>query len=126
MDKNPVIWFEIYVNDADRAKKFYETVFQFKLEDLSMPDSGDMRMLMFPAREGAPNCTGALVKSDMMTPGCGGTLLYFDTKDCTAELDRVAAAGGKVLQPKFEIGEYGFIGVLQDTEGNTIGVHSRE
>ena len=38
MKPNPVCWFEIYVEDMDRAKKFYETVFQTKLEDLHSPD----------------------------------------------------------------------------------------
>ena len=46
---NPVVWFEIYVDDLDRAKKFYETVFQLELNEMPMPASADdsMKMLFF-------------------------------------------------------------------------------
>ena len=37
MRKNPAVWFEIYVQDMNRAKKFYESVFQGKLEKLNNP-----------------------------------------------------------------------------------------
>lgn len=34
---NPVGWFEIYVNDMDRAKQFYQQVFQVTLTKLDSP-----------------------------------------------------------------------------------------
>jgi predicted enzyme related to lactoylglutathione lyase len=46
------------------------------------------------------------------------------SNDCAQELGRVVAAGGVVVQPKQSIGEYGFMGLFKDSEGNTIGVHS--
>jgi predicted enzyme related to lactoylglutathione lyase len=68
---------------------------------------------------------GALTTMEGMKPGPGGTLIYFACDDCAVEQARVEPAGGKVLQPKMAIGEYGFIAVCMDTEGNPIGLYSQ-
>jgi predicted enzyme related to lactoylglutathione lyase len=60
-----------------------------------------------------------------MAPGGGGTLIYFSCVDCAVEESRVEAAGGRVLKPKMAIGAYGFISLVLDSEGNTIGLHSQ-
>lgn len=123
--KNPFTWVEIYVDDMSRAQKFYETVLQTKLSELPMSaEFGDMQMVSFAWAEGEPNISGALVKMRDMKPGTGGTLVYFACDDCSVEESRVESAGGKVLNPKMSIGDYGFCSVVMDTEGNTIGLHS--
>jgi len=122
---NPVNWFEIYVADMDRAKKFYGQVLDKTLEDMEVPEGmKDLRMVAFPYVDGAINASGALVKSGDMKPGTGGTLIYFSCEDCATEQSRVETAGGNVLQPKFQIGEHGFCTICLDTEGNTFGLHS--
>ncbi|HRN79196.1 MAG TPA: VOC family protein [Ferruginibacter sp.] len=124
-NRNPFTWVEIYVNDMQRARAFYEQVLQLELVDMETPESvGEMHMVSFPWKEGAPNISGALVKMADMKPGSGGTLVYFGCEDAGVEISRVEAAGGKVLQPKMAIGQYGFCGICMDTEGNTIGFHS--
>lgn len=124
--KNPFTWIEIYVDDMSRAQKFYETVFQTTLNPMPMPpDMGEMQMLTFAFEEKGVNATGALVKMDNMPPGAGGTLAYFACLDCGVEEGRVIAAGGKILQPKMSLGEHGFCSIIMDTEGNSIGLHSR-
>lgn len=125
---NPVGWFEIYVNDMNRARKFYNEVFGYEFADAPpMPDSGDMEMVFFPmAPEGAINASGALVKMSGFAPGGGGTIVYFGCADCSVEASRVATAGGNVLQPKTSIGEWGFISLISDSEGNTVGLHSQQ
>ena len=60
------------------------------------------------------------------SPGAGGTLVYFGCDDCAVEEGRVNDAGGNVLRSKFAIGDYGFISLIMDTEGNTIGLHSMQ
>lgn len=122
---NVVGWFELYVADMTRAKAFYKAVFQKEMQDLPMP-AGDMQMCAFSGVDGASGTAGALVKSAHMGPGTGGTLVYFSCADCAVEAARVEPAGGKLCQPKRSIGEYGFIAIVQDTEGNTIGLHSRQ
>ncbi|QQS28205.1 MAG: VOC family protein [Sphingobacteriales bacterium] len=123
--KNPFTWVEIYVEDMNRAQKFYETVFEIQLTQLPMPEGmGNMQMLSFPWAEGKSNISGALVKMEDMKPGTGGTLVYFACEDCSVEESRVGNANGMVLQPKMSIGDYGFCSIVMDTEGNTIGLHS--
>jgi predicted enzyme related to lactoylglutathione lyase len=125
MTRNPVGWFEIYVKDMNRAKAFYERVLNVSLTGLPS-DLPDIQMLVFPMTDDAPGCPGALAKMDGFEPGGGGVLVYFSCNDCSVECSRVAPAGGSVVKPKFAIGEYGFISLVVDTEGNMIGLHSRE
>ena len=121
MNANPVGWFEIYVQDMARAKAFYETVLATKLEKLPGPDAEMHAFPMEMEKYGAP---GALVHMPERSPGVGGTMVYFSCEDCATEAARVEPAGGKVQQAKFSIGEYGFIALVTDTEGNPIGLHS--
>ena len=121
MANNAVGWFEIYVQDMARARRFYESVLQVKLEQLGGPDS---EMWSFPMNDDAFGISGALVRMDSMPSGPGGTLVYFICADCAVEAARVTEAGGTVERPKMSIGEYGFIATVTDTEGNTIGLHS--
>ena len=59
MTSNPVRWFEIYVQDMDRARRFYETVFDATLQRLNSPA---IEMWAFPQAMGQPGCSGALVR----------------------------------------------------------------
>jgi predicted enzyme related to lactoylglutathione lyase len=123
MRHNPAGWFEIYVEDIDRATKFYETVLDTKLEKLDAP-MDNLEMMAFPMSMELPGASGALCKMDGMKPGGGGTLIYFSTEDCGVEASRIEDAGGKIQMPKTSIGQYGFIALGIDTEGNTFGLHS--
>ena len=118
---NPAIWFEIYVQDMPRAKRFYETVLERKLEPLNGPD---MDMWAFPMDKDALGAGGALVRRDGVASGGNSTLVYFACEDCAVEAARAAKAGGAIQREKFPIGEYGFIALVTDTEGNMIGLHS--
>ncbi|MDD9954286.1 MAG: VOC family protein [Candidatus Woesearchaeota archaeon] len=120
-ERNLVGWFEIYVNDIERAKSFYESVFERTLEALSMDG---MEMWMFPGDPNNAGCAGALVKMDGMEPGGTSTIVYFTSEDCAVEAKRVLEHGGKIHAPKMSIGEHGFITLAIDTEGNMIGIHS--
>ena len=126
MKRNPVGWFEIYVSDMARARAFYEGVFQTKLEKISMdaPDPDNSEMWMFSAGMDLPGATGAICKMDGAEPGRGGTLVYFSCEDCSVEEKRVMQFKGKVHRSKESIGQYGFISLVYDSEGNMIGLHS--
>jgi uncharacterized protein len=124
MNANPVGWFEIYVQDMNRAKSFYESVFQTTLEPLNSPAMPDMEMWSFPMRMDAWGASGALVKLKGVPSGGNSTLVYFSCADCAVEASRVVAAGGQIDRAKFSIGQYGFIALVVDTEGNMIGLHS--
>lgn len=120
---NAVAWFDIYVDDLDRAVGFYETILAVKLEALGDP-TDESQMMSFPADMDTYGAGGALTKSPYAKPGTGGTVIYFGAENCADVEARVAAAGGQIIRPKFSIGEFGFVSLLQDTEGNTIGLHS--
>jgi predicted enzyme related to lactoylglutathione lyase len=121
MANNPVGWFEIYVQDMARATAFYEGVFQLGLERLDMPD---LEMWRFPMEPDRPGAGGSLVRMEGVPSGGNSTLVYFSCADCAVEAGRVAAHGGRVKREKTSIGEYGFIAIAQDTEGNLFGLHS--
>jgi predicted enzyme related to lactoylglutathione lyase len=122
-DRNPVGWFEIYVQDMDRAKAFYEKTFQVTLQRLESPG---LEMWAFPMQPDNPGCAGAIVKMSGKDSGVGGTIMYFSCPDCSVEAARAVQNGGHIQRPKFSIGEYGFISLVLDTEGNMIGLHSMQ
>ena len=126
MKANPVVWFEIYVNDLQRAKTFYESVFETELKDLPTPEGNDaMQMLSFPMQMNAEGAAGALVKMKGFEASGSGTIIYFGSDNCSHEESRVEKAGGKIIRPKQSLGEYGFMVLASDTEGNMFGVHSQ-
>lgn len=121
---NSINWFEISVSDINRAKKFYETVFDVKLQSMEMMDT---KMEMFPWEAGSGKVNGALAQSQMHTPGTNGVKIYMNGEpDLSKALNKVEAAGGKVTMPKTAIGENGFMAFFMDTEGNSIGLHSNK
>lgn len=122
MRANPVVWFEIYVQDMERAKRFYETVLATKLDKLDTPDPS-LEMWTFPMSMEKSGASGALCKMNGMKSG-GSTLVYFACDDCAVEAARVAKAGGKLDKPKFSIGQYGHIALAVDPDGNMFGLHS--
>ena len=123
---NPVIHFEVQADDVARAKKFYETVLDMKLERHAM---GPLDMAWFPWVDKSNGAGGALVKHEAYQPAAdGGVLIYFTafSGDLSNELGRVEVAGGKICQGKKMISpEYGYMAVVSDTEGNRLALHSR-
>jgi predicted enzyme related to lactoylglutathione lyase len=114
-------WFELAVNDLPRATRFYETVLG---ESLKREVFDGMPMAIFRTPD-PREVGGALVQSPSRKPGTDGGLIYLNAAGrLDACLDRVEQAGGAVLMPKTDIGEPGFIALVRDTEGNTVGLHS--
>jgi len=124
-NENPVVWFEIYVEDLDRAKSFYEKVFKTELTEIGDPTDEGMKMLAFPGNmDSKGRASGALVHMKGMEVGKNSTIVYFFSEDCSVEESRVSDAGGKLERSKMSIGEHGFISLAKDPEGNMIGIHS--
>jgi uncharacterized protein len=120
---NAIGWFDIYVDNMDRAVAFYEDVLQQKLEQIGDP-TGETQMMSFPSDMKSYGAPGALVKSNHALPGVGGTMVYFSVEDCAVEQARIVAAKGKIIRPKFSIGEFGWVTLCEDTEGNMFGLNS--
>jgi uncharacterized protein len=126
MANHPVVWFEIYVDDLARARKFYESVLDVNLDVLGDPNDPTIEMLSFPSDMEKYGAGGALVKMAGFSSGGNSTLIYFACEDCAVEASRVEAAGGQIQKPKMSIGEYGFIALALDSEGNMFGLHSMQ
>ena len=120
-----ISWFEIPSVDLDRATKFYESIFNVSLFPL---DVAQIKMRLFPIDDPSQGIGGAVVYAEgFYQPSTShGPLIYLNgNPDVQTILDRVEAAGGKILVPKTEISpEYGYMAVIVDTEGNRIGLHS--
>ena len=121
--QNPVGWFEIYVDDMERAKAFYEKVLAVQLVRLPSPE---LEMWAFPMSRETYGASGTLAKKEGCKAGGNSVLVYFHSPDCGIELARVTAAGGSIIREKTSIGPYGYIALAGDTEGNLFGLHSME
>ena len=123
-NENAINWFEISVSDIARAKTFYETIFGITMESQNMMG---MEMASFPFEPGGGKASGAIVQSPMHKPSADGVKLYLNgNPDLSDALSKVETAGGKIAMPKTKISdEIGFMAFIVDTEGNTVGLHSR-
>jgi uncharacterized protein len=119
--QNTINWFEIAVTDFDRAKNFYETIFDIEMDVTIMQG---YKMAFFPASEGTVN--GAICYGEGYIPSGAGALLYLNANpDLNIVLDKVTASGGKIIVPKTLIGEgLGYYAFIVDTEGNRLALHS--
>ena len=132
MQSNPVVHFEIYVQDMQRARAFYEAVLNIKLEHMPPPgdakDFADVEMWCFPMDKERGMSTygtsGMLIKMPGFPSGGSGTLVYFACDDCAVQAARAASHGGSICKEKTSIGAHGFFTLVNDTEGNMIGLHS--
>jgi predicted enzyme related to lactoylglutathione lyase len=117
---NPVGWFEIYVQDMSRAKAFYEATLGVQFSRLESP----VEMFAFPMSRESSGASGALVHMPGFASGANSVLVYFVCDDCAKEAAKAVEAGGKIQKEKMSIGPYGFIALVNDTEGNMVGLHS--
>lgn len=120
--QNAINWFEIPAADFDRAVTFYSTVLGTEIQKAEF--MGEPQAF-FPMDQ--MSVGGAIVKSDRLTPSMTGTLVYLNlgtVENLEQALGRVESSGGKLLMPKTDIGDPGFIGIIQDSEGNGIGLHA--
>ncbi len=122
--KNAINWFEIPVLDFDRAKKFYEQIFDFEMPVMEM---GPVKMGVLLYEQQQDSVGGAICIGDGYQPsGASGPKIYLNGgNDLNVVLSRVEAAGGQVTIPKGLISEeIGYMAFFNDTEGNALALHS--
>lgn len=123
--KNAISWFEIPAIDLNRAQKFYEAIFDIQMIPL---DTANFQMRMFPIEDMMNGIGGAIMKAEgfYKPSATDGALVYLNANpDVQIVLDKIEAAGGKIVVPKTQISpEYGYMAVFTDTEGNRIALHS--
>ncbi|WP_462250550.1 VOC family protein [Ekhidna sp.] len=116
-------WFELPVNDMDRAKEFYSSIFDIQMaENMEM---GNSVMSFFPFETDASGATGTLIKQESYIPSHKGTMVYFSVPEINDVLPKITSSGGKVLNEKMSIGEHGFVAHFEDCEGNRVALHQQ-
>jgi uncharacterized protein len=118
--RDAVSWFELPVTDLDRARAFYATIVGTSLGEIAEADG--RRFAMFPAEGGV---SGAIVQGEGYVPSTDGALVFLNAGDALQPVvDRVEEAGGRVLMPRMEMGEWGVAAFIVDTEGNKVALHA--
>ncbi len=119
---NIINWFEIPVTDLAKASCLYEAMLNMKLEH-SMFGGIPHAVISNQDRSGV---SGSLVSDPKRKPVRGaGPLIYLDAADGVARaLARAVEAGARIVQPLTEIPPHGTIAVIEDLDGNLIGLHT--
>ncbi|GGF01554.1 hypothetical protein SAMN05443634_103225 [Chishuiella changwenlii] len=117
---NPVIYFEIPVNDLKRAVKFYKNVFNFQFEEEIIDE---YEMALFPFYDNEMGISGALAKGDVYKPTTDGVIIYFRTNDIDEALRNVISQKGEIIYPVTKNEKYKFlVAEFLDSEGNRIAL----
>ncbi len=118
---NQVVWVDIPVLDLDRAIRFYSAVLGSPVQKQEYPG---MSIALLPDAD--CDVSGCLFTKAGEQPSDRGVLVYLNAQ---GRLDEAIAGvepnGGKIVQPKHQIGPHGFRAVIHDSEGNRIALHSR-
>ncbi|MBM4171933.1 MAG: VOC family protein [Ignavibacteria bacterium] len=118
---NVLNWFEIPVEDLNRAVDFYSKVLG---REFQIMDFFGFKMAFFPME--SDGVGGGLVQGEPYKPSQDGSLIYLNANpDLAIPLSKVVAAGGKVIAPKKLISEeIGYMALFIDSEGNRVALHS--
>jgi len=109
----------------DRAFRFYATVLNNNVRKGTF-GNGDLILFNVPFGTGEAVGGSIVVRNDL-TPGTSGSLVYLNAFGKLSDaVDKVDAAGGKVLVPFLDLGKFGFSAIITDTEGNKVGLLSNE
>ena len=120
---NAISWVEIPVDDFARAKAFYGSIYNYEMNEMAM-EGTKMGILPHDQEKGVG---GAIVHGENFRPSRDGVKVYLNGgNDLSQVLDKVEAAGGRVILEKTMIApEMGYYAALEDTEGNEIRLFSQ-
>ncbi len=116
MVKVKVVHFEINADDPLRAKKFYENVFNWKVEKWEGPmeywtiDAGE---------EEEEGISGGLQKREQPEDQIFN---YIKVSSVDNFSKKIEASGGTLESPKITVPGVGFFYMFKDTEGNKLGI----
>ena len=121
--KTMIDWFSIPCTDFDRAITFYESIFSISMSRSKDPMGNDMGCFFDPTE----GISGAINADPNMKPGNSGPCVYLNAEGkLDAVLGRIEKSGGKVILPKTAIPQWGNMALIQDSEGNVVGLHSNK
>jgi hypothetical protein len=116
-------WFEIPVKDLQTAAAFYTKVTGQRLEVVRY---NNVPHAIFAPTDASPaGVRGALIEDPERTPGATGTVIYLAVADgVQAALDRARGIGATIVEPLTDLGEHGTCALIQDRDGNLVGLHT--
>lgn len=114
-------WFELPVTNMDRAKAFYQSIFEIQMADNM--EMGTSIMSFFPFETDQEGATGTLIQQESYVPSHHGALVYFSVTEIDDVLPRIKTAGGTIINEKMSIGQHGFVAHFEDSEGNRVALH---
>jgi uncharacterized protein len=112
---NPFVYCELYTSDLDKAKKFYSSLFDWKMNDMKMP-MGDYTM--FEVGEG----TGGGMMKNPMPNVPSHWMAYVGVDNVDAATKKAEGLGAKVLMGKTEAGDFGWFTMISDPTGATLAL----
>ena len=123
---DPIVHFELPVDDLERARGFYGSIFGWKLQDWPMPDGSKYigvhttpidEKTRQPLKPGAINGGMLMRNENVQAP-----IFAIHVSSVDEKVKMVEKAGGKVVMPKMDMMGMGFYAYVQDPEGNVIGL----
>lgn len=121
LNMNAINWFEIPVENMERAVRFYEALVGHSLQrELFM----NVPHAIFKSSKDGDGVGGALIQESGRKPAGTGSMVYLNCSDIEAALARATELGGSITQPKTSIGPMGWVAWIRDTEGNQVGLHT--
>lgn len=122
-----VVHFEIQADDVERAKAFYEAVFDWQFEDYSAYVGGSTYWGITTGPDDQPGINGGLMPRPAAVPGAGqGSNAFVCTvqvEDYDSTERRILDAGGQVALPKMALAGMAWQGYYLDPDGNSFGIH---
>ena len=121
--QNSIHWVEIPTTNIERAVGFYNNLLSIEMKVMEVMS---MKTAFFP-HTAETQSGGCLMQGPNYIPSDKGTLIYLSAgENLQTALDRVDAAGGTIVLQKTSIGANGFMAHILDTEGNKVGLYSKQ
>lgn len=118
---NPFVHVELATGDLSKAKDFYGKLFDWKLEDMPMPD-GKGTYTMINVGEGTGGGMFSMTEMGMQPGIPPHWLAYVGVDDVAAATQKAKALGATIVKDVMEVGQYGFMSVITDPTGATIAM----
>ena len=112
-----IVHFDVAADDPDRAKKFYEGLFGWKMEN--PPGMTDYYLIETEDLNGERGVGGSLGKRGEPGQRITSYIGVSSVDEYTAEVEKL---GGKVVQPKMTVPGWGYLAISFDTEDNMFGL----
>ena len=119
-----IAYFQIPADNVDRAKFFYRNLLGWKVEPTKTPmDPAQVAATQFQDINTGAAKEGTLTMGGLYKRQNTENIINFVTvEDIDKVLAMVGKLGGKIMMPKMEVKSVGLTAIIQDTEGNAIGL----